>query len=110
MESINYKINGGGEYGWDCYGLDTFCLDSNSQKGSISIVYDTETQIVYEMSVCDYTNNAAYRWISPSFVEKHKKESKKRSANFAQAWDDVDFNTVNASKIIEFAKKISKKK
>jgi hypothetical protein len=56
-----------------------------------SVVFDTETQTVYEAEVCDYTRNRAYRLINPEYVEAHRKEANQRNVNMNQAWDDVNF-------------------
>ena len=96
MELVDYKITEGGEYGWECYGPNSYTLDSwNGVHGtggySFSIVFSTKSQKVYEVSMCDYTNNRAYRMINPNNVEKHRKEAKSKSVLANQAWDDVDY-------------------
>jgi hypothetical protein len=96
MELVDYKITEGGDYGWSCYGPNAYTLDSwNGVHGaggfSFSIVFSTKTQKVYEVSVCDYTNNRAYRMINSSKIEKHNKEAESKSVLANQAWDDVDY-------------------
>ena len=96
MELVDYKITEGSDYGWECYGPNSYTLDSwNGVHGtggySFSIVFSTKTQKVYEVSMCDYTNNRAYRMINPKNVEKHSKEAESKSQLANQAWDDVDY-------------------
>jgi hypothetical protein len=96
MELVDYRITEGSEYGWSCYGPNAYTLDSwNGVHGtggySFSIVFSTKTQKVYEVSVCDYTNDRAYRMINPKNQEKHRKESEMRNVNLNEAWDDVDY-------------------
>jgi len=96
MELVDYKITEGGDYGWQCYGPNAYCLDSwNGIHGkggySFSIVFSTKTQKVYEVTVCDYTNDRAYRMIVEDKKKKHAKEAKELSVNLNQAWDDVDY-------------------
>ena len=96
MELVDYKITEGSDFGWQCYGPNAYALDSwNGVHGkggySFSIVFSTKTQKVYEVSVCDYTNDRAYRMINPSKVEKHRKEATGRGVNLNEAWDDVDY-------------------
>jgi hypothetical protein len=96
MELVDYKITEGGEYGWQCYGPNSYMLSSwNSVHGaggySFNITFSTKTQKVYEVSVCDYTNDRAYRMINPKNQEKHRKEALARNVNLNQAWDDVDY-------------------
>jgi len=96
MELVDYRITEGGEYGWQCYGPNAYTLDSwNGVHGvgghSFSIVFSTKTQKVYEVSMCDYTNDRAYRMIVENKRAKHRKESQSRAVNLNQAWDDVDY-------------------
>ena len=96
MELVDYKITEGSEYGWQCYGPNAYCLDSWNRvhgKGgySFSIVFSTKTQKVYEVSVCDYTNDRAYRMIVNNKQDKHRNESEVRNVNLNEAWDDVDY-------------------
>ena len=96
MELVDYKITEGSDYGWSCYGPNSYTLDSwNRVHGpggySFSITFSTKSQKVYEVSVCDYTNDRAYRMINPKFQEKHRKEAEHKSVLANQAWDDVDY-------------------
>jgi hypothetical protein len=96
MELVDYKITEGSDYGWSCYGPNAYCLDSwNGVHGkggySFSIVFSTKTQKVYEVTVCDYTNDRAYRMIAENKRDKHSKESMERGVNLNEAWDDVDY-------------------
>jgi len=96
MELVDYKITEGSEYGWSCYGPNAYQLSSwNGIHGkggySFNIVFSTKTQKVYEVEVCDYTNNRAYRMIAENKREKHSKESKSRDVELNKAWDDVEY-------------------
>jgi ribosomal protein S18 len=96
MELVDYKITEGSDYGWGCYGPNSFTLDSwNGVHGkggySFSIVFSTKSQKVYEVSMCDYTNDRAYRMINPKFQKKHAKEAEMRNVNLNEAWDSVDY-------------------
>jgi len=96
MELVDYKITEGGDYGWQCYGPNAYCLDSwNGVHGkggySFNIVFSTKTQKVYEVSICDYTNDRAYRMIAEDKQKKHTKEAKELAVDLNQAWDNVDY-------------------
>jgi hypothetical protein len=96
MELVDYRITEGGEYGWSCYGPNAYTLDSwNGVHGtggySFSIVFSTKSQKVYEVSMCDYTNDRAYRMINPKNQKKHSKEAESRNVNLNEAWDEVDY-------------------
>ena len=96
MELVDYKITEGSDYGWQCFGPNSYSLSSwNGVHGkggySFDIVFSTKSQKVYEVSVCDYTNDRAYRMINPKFQKKHDDEAKTKSVFGNQAWDDVDY-------------------
>ena len=96
MELTDYKITEGGDYGWQCYGPYSYTLDSwigvhGTGGYSFSIVFSTKSQKVYEVNMCDYTNNRAYRMINPKFQKKHDKEAESKSVLANQAWDDVNY-------------------
>ena len=96
MELTDYKITEGSDYGWSCYGPNSYTLDSwNGVHGkggySFSIVFSTKSQKVYEVSMCDYTNDRAYRMINPKFQKKHAKEAEMRNVNLNEAWDGVEY-------------------
>jgi hypothetical protein len=94
MELIEHRITEGSDYGWQCFGPDAYSLSSwnGEQDGhSFNVVFDTRTQEVYTVEVCDYKNNRAYRIINPLFKDAHDSESDDRSVLGNQAWDDVDW-------------------
>jgi hypothetical protein len=94
MEVVDYRITEGSEYCWQCYGSDAYRLDSWNQEQdghSVSIVFDTQTQTVYEVSAYDYSRNRAYRLINPDFKFAHDDEASGRGVDVDQAWDDVNY-------------------
>ena len=96
MELVDYRITEGSDYGWQCYGSNTYQLDSWNglhDKGgfSFSITFDTKDHTVYEVQMHDYTNQRAYRMINEDFQKKHRKEAKRREVNLDEAWDDVNY-------------------
>ena len=94
MEIVDYRITEGSDYGWHCYGNDVHMLDSwnGEQDGhSFTVIFDTKTQVVYEVQAHDYVHNRAYRMINPDFQKKNKKEAKRRDIDKKNAWDDVDY-------------------
>ena len=96
FETFDYRITEGDQYGWECYGPNAYTIDSwNGIHGAGgfagSVVFDTQTQTVYEAEVCDYTRDRAYRLINPAYIEAHKKEVTNRGEWANKAWDDVKF-------------------
>ena len=103
MKTFNYRITEGDTYGWTCYSSTAHQLSSWNGKHddggwSGNIVFDTENQTVYEVEVCDYTNNRAYRIINPNFKTAHDMEAKSHGVGADEAWDGtkyVDLETDN---------------
>jgi len=94
METVNYRITEGSDYQWDCYGPDAYCLDSwnGDQDGhSLTIIFDTRTQEVYEVQAHDYLNQRAYRYFNPDFKDNHDREASERGIDKNEAWDDLRY-------------------
>lgn len=102
LESIDYKITDGWTYSWQCYGYNAYGIDSWSgtyDSGySASIVFDTKTQDVYEVSVCDFSNNRAYRLFNPDYRLAYKDEMASRGIDTDSAWDDVQYIELETDK------------
>ena len=95
METVNYRITEGDAWTSGAFGHSAHCLSAwNGVHGaggwSLNIVFDTETQLVYQVEVCDYTNDRAYRMINPLYKAAHDKEAESNEYS-NQAWDDVDY-------------------
>jgi hypothetical protein len=96
MELVNFRITEGSDYTWSCYGNRAHELSSwNGVHGaggySLNVVFSTKSQRVFEVSVCDYTNDRAYRLIAENKREKHRKEAGRWSSSPDEAWDDVNY-------------------
>jgi len=94
MEVIDYKITEGSDYLWHCYGEHAYRLDSWNQEQdghTVSIVFDTRTQKVYEASAYDYGRDRAYRLINPDYRQAHQQEASEKNVQENQAWDDVNY-------------------
>ena len=94
METVDYRITEGSDYGWNCYGHNSHMLDSwnGDQNGhSLTIIFDTKTQTVYEVQAHDYVRQRAYRLVNPEFRAAHDREANQRDVNLNEAWDNVDY-------------------
>jgi len=96
METVNYKITEGSDYGWSCFGPNAHCLDSWNglyEDGgyTVTCVFDTKDQTVYEMEAYDYRRERAYRWQNPDYIQTYKEEAEAKGCDGDQAWDDVKF-------------------
>lgn len=105
LEAVGYRITGGSEFLWSCYGKNAFTIDCIKRKLVASVVYDINTQNVYEMIFADESKSEPYRYSNPRFVKKHKEEAKKKGYRFEQAWDDVDYTEVSGKEILKKLKK-----
>jgi len=94
VELIDYKITEGSKYQWDCFGPNAYTLDSwdgDYQGHSFSILFDTQTQVVYQVEAHDYKNNRAYRMMNADFSSAYTAECLHRGVNEKEATEDVDF-------------------
>ena len=92
METVNYRITEGSDYMWNCFGYNAYRLDSwnGDQDGhTISIVFDTRTQEVYEVEAFDYKRNRAYRMINPAYRAVFDEEVESRDVA-DEAWEMDD--------------------
>lgn len=96
METCNYRITEGSEYGWQCFGHNAYTLDSwngDLEGHTISIVFDTRTQVVYQVTAYDYARVRAYRMTNPDFKAAYEAETNDRDI-LDVAWEDEDGNDV----------------
>jgi hypothetical protein len=94
METVDYRITEGSDFGWRCFGPNTYCLDcwNGEHDGfSIGIVFDTKTQTVHKFEAHDYSKQNSYRWVHPDWREIYENEAKNRGVDHSQAYDDVKY-------------------
>lgn len=92
-EITNHRITGGSEYGWNCY-PNARMLDYESDFAYVNVVYNTNTQEVYEADVSIKTeawddDMRPYRWLNPEYKDIMVAEAKSRKVKWRKAWDDV---------------------
>jgi hypothetical protein len=94
METVGYRITEGSDYGWNCYGPDAYCLDSwnGDQDGhSLTIIFDTRTQEIYEAQAHDYKNSRDYLLTNPKYQALRDEEANYRGVDKSEAWDDFKY-------------------
>jgi len=96
FELIDYRITEGSDYGWQCYGGLAHAIDSTADDYSLTVIFDREDQMVYEVTVCDYRNNRAYRMIDPDYEAAHTAEAQERGVDADRAWDEVKYADLEA--------------
>lgn len=113
IEAVNYKITGGSEYGWNCFGpnaryLDSDDTDSGNCSYSTNAIFDSKTQVVYSIEAWDYKNNREYRWINPSYKVEFEKEAAEKDINPAESLDGQEFINLDVDEdILEKVSKIA---
>lgn len=95
MELVDYKITEGSDYCWQCFGDSPYSLSSwngDHDGWSFNIVFDTKTQAVYTVEVCDYKNKRAYRMINPNWLDSYNNYADQHNPEYKnQAWDECNF-------------------
>jgi hypothetical protein len=96
LESINYQITGGSDYGWSCFGPNARYLDSTDSEYSngtynAHAIFDSETQHIYSVEVWDYENHREYRWIDPDYLDQFNAECHSRSIDKTESLDGSKF-------------------
>ena len=100
FEATRYKISEGFYYGWNCFGDNAHCLEASVyDKYTAEIVFDRETQVVYEVSILDYTTDTAHRWQNPNFVDAHSQEVAARGLEDC-AWENVKFTEATEQEVL----------
>jgi len=96
METVDYRITEGSDYQWQCFGPNAYCLDSwnGKQDGhTISIIFDTKDQTVYQVTAYDYARERAYRMTNPGFKAAFDAECEDREI-LDMAWELDDGSPV----------------
>ena len=98
LEQVNnlfqHKITDGSEYLWHCYGDNVRSIDYTSTYACGYVVFDTDTQTVYEVSVSPVQGAwpiepKPYRYINPDYHGAHDDEAKSRGIDPNEAWDNI---------------------
>ena len=89
-ENFEHRITGGSEYTWNCYGPNARYLDYESNYGSGTCIFDSQTQEIYEVSVeVKESENRPYRWLNPNTKQVMFDESSYRNVDRDIAWDNI---------------------
>ena len=108
IQACEARISGGSEYQWACYGPNARYLDFSDRDGTecVSIVFDSKTQAVYslEMNVPGYEQ--AFGWRNKMYEQAYLDECAKRKVKPNHAWDDTDYQQVEADVALQYAKDI----
>ncbi len=96
IEAIEYKVTGGSEYQWDCFGPNARYLDCDETEDSsstyhASAIFDSITQQVYSIEVWDYANDREYRWIDKAYIKDHMKACTEHEVDVYESLDNLNY-------------------
>lgn len=92
MDAAQFKVQGGSNYLWNCYGKNAHFMDfglTENSAANVSCVFDTENQEVYEVTVST-EEGKMYRWINPKYFDVWKAECVSRKIEEELDYIDVD--------------------
>lgn len=103
MELGQYKITNSERFWWNCYGHNARIIDFNFQQydklnekvkqdAELSVVFDTVTQEVYEVSIHDYVKENYYKLVNPEYFDNLVKESNEKNIDYRTFFDDEKYN------------------
>lgn len=101
IELISYRISGGSEYQWQCFGPNARFIDCESANYSTSAVFDSATQEMFQVEIYDTARRVNYVFIPEAHRAAHVDEAKERNINF----NDNDFKTVDLEVIEDWLEK-----
>lgn len=92
LEAVDYKITGGSEFQWECFGSNARYLDANDGDGSdshysINAIFDSVDQTVYVVEAWDYLTNREYRWFNPDYKFGYDDEASGRDVDPNESLD-----------------------
>lgn len=91
-KNFEFKISGGSEFGWPCYGPNVRYLDFESDHAHGSCLFDVVTQTVFEVSIDRKEEGLRpYRWLNPDTKDLYLKDCKERGISPVAAWGDLDW-------------------
>ena len=94
---LKWKVIEGSMFLWDCYGPNARSLDFTQDEylngWNASVIFDTDTLLVYEVSghsgifSLHTDNELPWRWINPDYREQSVAEHQSRGLHPTIAWD-----------------------
>ena len=98
LEATEYKITGGSDFGWECYGPNARYLDCDmDDEYSINCVFDSVDQAIYEVQAWDYRNNRTYRWFADGCRDAYQEEANRRGIGMDNDAHDTKFTDLEVA-------------
>lgn len=110
IEACDYRVCDGSEYLWDSFGPNARYMQfsDQSEREHCSIVFDTKNQTVYEVTLYVPHGDLAFKWTHPDYRNAYLAECLAKNVRFNEAWDDVDYQMLDAETILQYAEDIGK--
>ena len=101
MTAVGHRITDGCQYGWACYGPHARVMDSESlmSRNTCTVVFDTVTQVVYELNACDEDAGRVYRLIHPNYRDAYHQEAQSRGV------DEYDIKCIDLETVQDMLEK-----
>ena len=98
-QSLKWNITDFTKFCWDCYGPEAKIVDFANDEDNllnswyISIVFDANTQEIYEITgestLFNIDGNRPWRWINPKYNIAYENECKVRKITPNTSWDSI---------------------
>ncbi len=92
LTAAQFKVSGGTEYCWECFGPNARFLDVAEDKAAC--IFDAVTQKVYAVEV--FTETDQYRWVDPEYSPSFIAECVLRNVDYTIAFDSVRFTEISS--------------
>ena len=110
LKAANYKIIGGSEFLWKCFGPNAYVLDFNVDEdiqwgNGMSITFDNQNQTVYCVECFSETH--AFRWVHSEYADAYFNEHTMNGADPKYAFDNTKWiDVTDATAILHIIKLI----
>lgn len=95
LDTIDCRITDGSEHCWQSFGPNAYNIESwngeHETGRSFSVIFDTVTQEVFEMTAHHNQRARSYRWINPDYATAYREEAQRRKVDITVAYDDVHY-------------------
>jgi hypothetical protein len=92
IEANDFKITGGSDYGWDCFGPNARYIDCDEEgQFSINTLFDSQDQTLYAIEAWDYVNDREYIWVHPDYRSAYIAEHAKHGCQPLESLDGKKF-------------------
>lgn len=99
---FNEQNNAATRYGWPCW-PDAYMLDFQSNALEVSVVYNINTGLVYEVNASEKPECVrCFRYRDPAWITAQEVEAACRAVDNSVAYDNVHWNDIdNASTMLD---------